>query len=152
MFKKLREKTYRFVNRYEQLRQVITYTVVGGFSALLDLILLFILVEAFGMWYLLAAFLSFITVSTIGFFLHKRFTFRHTGGRNKLRYAVFLFVAGSGLVLSMISLFTLVEVFGLWYMLAAVITKFMVLIWNFLTNKFITFGSLRPSFLTKFIS
>ena len=134
------KKTYHFINRYENLRQLIVYLFVGGSSALSDLILLFIFVDFLKIHYLLAATLSFTIVSTAAFFLHKNYTFRHKGSQTRLRYLVFLLTAGSGLLWSLSLLLLLVDIFKIHYLIAAVMTKFIVLIWNFLVNKFITFG------------
>lgn len=139
MIKSPISEIYNFVNRYENLRQVIVYLIVGAVAALLDITLIFILVEFLHIWYLLAAVIAFISVATLGFFLHKKFTFRHTGGKNRLRYLIFLFIAGSGILWEVSFLFIFVEFFRIWYLIAAVMTKFIVLSWNFSMNKFITF-------------
>lgn len=143
MIIRIGKKTYHFINRYENLRQFVVYFFIGGTSALSDLILLFIFVDLFKIYYLIAATLSFIIVASIAFFFHKKFTFRFEGKRNKFRFLIFLFTAGTGLLWSILILFTLVEFFHLWYLLAAVITKFIVLTWNFLVNKFVTFRKLK---------
>ncbi|OGY24664.1 MAG: hypothetical protein A2172_03675 [Candidatus Woykebacteria bacterium RBG_13_40_15] len=143
MLKAFTFKTFNLINRYEHLRQIIVYLFVGGLSAFLDIVLLFILVDVFHIWYLFAATISFISVSTLGFFLHKRLTFRYQGRRTKLRYVAFLFIAGSGLVWSLVLLYTFVDIFKIWYLFAAIMVKFIVLVWNFLMNKFITFGSYK---------
>ncbi len=139
MLIKLGKKTYHFLNRYENLRQGIVYLIIGGASALSDLILLFIFVDFLKIYYLIAATISFTLVSTVAFFLHKRFTFRHRGSSNKLRYLMFILTAGSGLLWSIFFLYTFVSNFKLHYLQAAVIVKFIVLIWNFTVNKYLTF-------------
>ncbi|OGY21688.1 MAG: hypothetical protein A2126_01755 [Candidatus Woykebacteria bacterium GWB1_45_5] len=139
MIKTLGLKTYYFINRNEQLRQPLTYLIIGGTCAVLDIIILYILVEFLKIWYLLAAAIAFILIVTLGFFLQKRFTFRHKGGKNELRYLVFLFITGSGVVWEISFLYIFVEFLNLWYLEAAVITKFIVFSWNFLMNKYITF-------------
>lgn len=139
MIIKVGKKAHHFINRYESLRQFTTYFFIGGLSAISDLILLLLFVEVSKLHYLVAASISFITISTIAFFAHKRFTFRFVGNSNKLRYIVFLFTAGSGLLLSIFLLFFIVEVLNIWYLTAAIITKFIVFAWNFLLNKFVTF-------------
>jgi len=139
MVKQLTIRAYNFINQYEHLRQVSVYLIIGGLSAISDIIFLFILVQFFKIWYLLAAAISFSLIATVAFFFHKKFTFRFDGARIKLRYVIFLFTAASGLIWNILILFTFVEIFKIWYLLAAVFTKFIVLVWNFLVNKFITF-------------
>jgi len=139
MIKSLSLKTYHFINRYEHLRQLIAYLIIGGTCAVLNIILLYIFVDFLKIWYLLAATIAFILVATLGFFLQKKYTFRHTGGRNKLRFLIFIFIAGSGLFWELLLLFTFVELLKMWYLTAAIVIKFIVLVWNFLMNKFVTF-------------
>ena len=139
MLIRLTKKTYRYVNGRENLRQPVTYLFIGGASALSDIILLFILVHFLHIFYLLAATISFLIVSTFGFFLHKNLTFRHKGPNSKLRYFVFIATAGSGLIWSLLLLFAFVDIFKIWYLQAAIMVKFIVLAWNFMVNKFFTF-------------
>lgn len=139
MIIRLGKKTYRFINSYENLRQFVVYIFIGGLSAVSDLILLFILVDFFNVFYLFAATLSFIIVGTTAFFLHKNYTFKHKNRSGKIRYLIFLIVAGSGLLWSVFFLYIFVSILGLYYLFAAVIVKFIVLAWNFLMNKFVTF-------------
>lgn len=143
MIKKISKRTYHLVNKNENLRQLIVYLIIGGASALSDLAILTFLVEFFKIFYLVAATISFVIVATAGFYLHKNYTFRHQGKGNKLRYLVFLLVAGSGLLWSLLFLYLFVSIFKLHYLFAAIIVKFIVLVWNFLMNRFVTFRKLK---------
>jgi dolichol-phosphate mannosyltransferase len=133
------------IERFEYLRQVVTYFVLGGFAAVTDLALLFVLVDVLGVYYLAAAAMSFVLVATMAFFLHKNLTFRSNHGNNQLRYVIFLFGAVSGLLWSLTLLFVFVELLGFPYLGAAVIVKFIVFAWNFSVNKYVTFRRLPIS-------
>ncbi len=139
MIKKISKKTYHVINEREQLRQFVMYFFVGGFSAFSDLVLLFIFVDLFHIYYLIAASISFTLVTTTAFFLHKNYTFKHKGPTNKLRYLTFIIVALSGLFWSLLFLYIFVSILRIYYLLGAVFVKFIVLAWNFLMNKFVTF-------------
>lgn len=143
MITKASKKTYHFINRNEHLRQFVVYFFIGGLSAVSDLFLLFIFVDYFHIFYLIAATISFSIISTAAFFLHKNYTFRHKERASKNQYFVFLIVAGSGLLWSLFFLFLFVSVFKLYYLVAAIIVKFIVLAWNFLMNKFVTFHKVK---------
>ena len=143
MVKRLGRKTYSYINERENLRQFIIYFFVGGFSAFSDLVLLFIFVDIFHIFYLISAAISFTIVSSAAFFLHKNFTFKHRSKQNKLRYILFIIVAISGLLWSLFFLFLFVSILKIYYLFAAIIVKFIVLIWNFLMNKFVTFRKLK---------
>lgn len=142
MVKTLSKKTYRLINKNENLRQLVVYLVIGGFSALSDLIILFLFVDFLHIFYLVAASISFTVVSAIAFYLHKNYTFKHKGSDTKLRYLIFLVIAGSGLLWNLFFLYLFVSKLGFHYLIAAIIVKFIVLIWNFLMNKFVTFRKL----------
>lgn len=140
MIKRIKNKSFHLLNRNENLRQLIVYLFIGGGSALTDLILLFIFVDLFNIYYLIAQTLSFTIVSTVAFFLHKKYTFRHKSkSGDKWRYTLFILIAGTGLLWSLFFLYLFVSVLNLHYLLAAVLVKFIVLVWNFLMNKFVTF-------------
>jgi putative flippase GtrA len=135
------EQVPQFLDRYEYARQVLTYLMVGGAAAIADLALLYVLVDLLRIFYLVAAALSFLLVATAAFFCHKRLTFRHRGQNNRLRYVLFLLTAGSGLFWSVLLLYVFVDFFGIWYLEAAIIEKGIVVVWNFLLSKYLTFGS-----------
>jgi len=143
MVKTIALKANQFINRNENLRQSVVYTIIGGICGFFDLVLLFIFVDFLKIWYLLAAAISFILVSIFGFYCHKRFTFRHTGSGTGFRYVIFLLTAGSGLLWNLLLLYISVSILHIWYLLAAAIVKFIVLIWNFLMNKFVTFRTIQ---------
>ena len=136
-------KAYQSLERNENLRQATVYTFIGGIAAILDLFLLFVLVSLLGLYYLLAATISFILVGFFSYYCHKRFTFRHKGGRDEIRFIIFLIIALTGLVWTLALLYLFVDILKFWYLFAAVIVKFIVLVWNFLINKFVTFGILK---------
>lgn len=132
-------KLKHFFKTDSNLRQFVLFIFVGTNSAVLDLLLLYTLVEVFGVWYLLAASISIGLLSILAFFVHRKFTFRFTGNNLKLRYFIYLLTLFSGLILNLLLLYYLVEVFKFWYIYASILTKLLILFWNFLLNKFVTF-------------
>jgi glycosyltransferase involved in cell wall biosynthesis len=124
---------------HERFGELMRYLLIGGSCAVLDLILLFSFVNYLHIWYLYAATASFIIVSTLGYFGQKYFSFRNYENNHGKQIPVFFAVAGIGLLLNAGFMFTFVSIIGLWYILASVMTKFLVLIWNFFANKKITF-------------
>jgi glycosyltransferase involved in cell wall biosynthesis len=124
---------------HKRFGETMRYLFIGGTCAVLDLLLLFAFVNYFHIWYLYAATASFIIVSTLGYFGQKYFSFRNYENNHRKQLPVFFAVAGVGLLLNAGFMFLFVSLMGLWYILASVMTKFIVLIWNFFANKKVTF-------------
>ena len=119
--------------------QFARYFVVGGACAVADLAILYLLVSVLHFWYLSSAIFSFTVVSCLGYFAQKYFTFKNDSKNHKKQVALFFLVGGIGLLLNTASMYFWVSIIGLWYLYASMVTKFIVLIWNFFANKFITF-------------
>lgn len=132
-------RTYSLVCEHKKFGEILRYLLVGGFCAILDLLLLYVFVSYLHIWYLYAATLSFLTIILLGYFAQKYFTFRNYENNHKKQLAVFFAVAGIGLLLNTFFMFLFVSFFGIWYILSSVITKVVVLAWNFSANKKITF-------------
>jgi putative flippase GtrA len=115
------------------------YLLVGGTCAILDLLLLYTFVNYFHIWYLYAATASFTIVMVLGYFGQKYFSFRNYENNHRKQLTAFIIVALIGLALNATFMFLFVGLMNLWYILASIMTKFIVLIWNFLANKKITF-------------
>ena len=119
--------------------QFMRYLVIGGACAILDLLLLYTFVDYLHIWYLYAATVSFTIVIVLGYFGQKYFSFRNYENNHRKQLTTFIIVALTGLALNIAFMFLFVSLMNLWYVLASIMTKFIVLIWNFLANKKITF-------------
>lgn len=117
------------------------YILIGGLCALADMAVLFFFVSYLHFYYLTITTLSFIVITFFGYFGQKYFTFRDLSNNHKRQIPVFFIVAGTGLAINTFCMFLFVSIAGIWYIAANIITKFIVLIWNFLANKYITFRS-----------
>lgn len=115
------------------------YVLIGGLCSLFDIAFLYLFVSYFHIWYLSATTISFIIVTFFGYFGQKYFTFRDLSKNHKRQIPVFFIVAGTGLAINTLCMFLFVSIAGVWYITANIITKFIVLVWNFLANKRITF-------------
>ena len=123
--------------------QFIKFSLVGGVGAIIDFTVLYLLVQFLGVWYILAATISFVLAVINNFFWNKYWTFRDSRGGIARQFSQFLIVSTVGLGLNNGMLFALVEGSGLFYMWAKVFATALVLAWNFTANKFWTFRSER---------
>lgn len=120
-------------------KEPVRYLLIGGTCAVLDLVSLFLLVRYFHIWYLYAATASFVAVLLFSYFGQKYFTFRNYEKNHGKQLTKFIAIAGIGLMINTASMFVLVNLIGLWYILASVMTKLIVFLWNYFANKHITF-------------
>lgn len=139
MIIKFTKRLYIFIFEHKKIGETIRYLVIGGISAFLDLLLLYILVNYFKIWYLYATVISFTMVTILGYLGQKYFTFRNYKKNYKKQLFIFFIITGIGLIINITFMFLFVSLMNIWYILASIITKFIVLIWNFITNKKITF-------------
>jgi putative flippase GtrA len=139
-FNKIYNNKYiQMLFEHERTGKFARYLFVGGGCAVLDLLLLFLFVNYLHIWYLYAATISFIITLGLSYIGQKYFTFRNYENNHKKQLTIFFVVAIVGLVINVSFMFIFVSWMNLWYMLASVITKFIVFIWNFIANQKLTF-------------
>ena len=129
---------------HKRIGILLRYLLIGGSCALGDMFLLYTFVEFFHIWYLYASIISWIIMSILSFLGQKHFTFKNTSKKYQTQFPIFILVAIAGLGLNSLCLFFLVSIVKIWYIFANIITKFIVLIWNFLAHKYITFKTKKP--------
>jgi dolichol-phosphate mannosyltransferase len=99
--------------------QVVRFVVSGGLTALVNLIVLFVLTDLAGIWYLASSVIAFIVAVVVNFFLQKVWTFRDTErARMGKKAALFLLVSLGHLTLNTVSMYVLVDILSVWYLAA----------------------------------
>src|SRR3989344_6164616 len=118
------------------------YIVSGGSAAATQIILLYILTEWFGLWYVVSAVFAFIVAVAISFTLQKYWAFnnRETGKINR-QFAIYISVQITSLTLNTAAIYALVEYLGFWYILAQILMGVVITIINFLVYKFVIFSN-----------
>jgi putative flippase GtrA len=131
----------RITSLNNAFQEFTSYALIGLFCAILDLLLLFILVEYFNVWYLAAAIISFSVITFLGFFIQKKYTFKDYSKKNTKQLTFFIIISAIGLILNTFFMYFFVGVLGFWYIFSNIPTKIFVLLWNYFANKKITFKS-----------
>lgn len=121
------------------IKRALTYTFFGGIAAFTDIAFLTLFVEVFSIHYLLASIFSFIIATFTGYFLQRTFTFKSKSEKKAQQIAIFTATSIIGLLINTFTMYLAVSVFGLWYLFAVIIAKFIGLAWNFSVNNFVTF-------------
>lgn len=102
-------------------QKIIKYLIAGGTGAFVNLALLYVLTEIFGLWYLISTSLAFLTSFFVSFLLQKFWTFGDNDREKMYRQmAAYLAVALANLSLNGLLMYFLVGSFRLWYILAQV--------------------------------
>jgi len=124
----------------KSVKQFIRFGIVGITNTLINLAVLYILTEFFGVYYMVSAVFAFLVAVTNSFLLNKVWTFEEkVNYRTSSKYVKFFTVSIIALIFNLIILYVLVEYFGMWYMGAQIIGVASNLIINFFGNKLWTF-------------
>ena len=118
----------------------IRFLLVGGTALSCSLAGFYLLVDQAGISYLLATAILFFVVNFFSFLLNKYFTFRTESVHFLREMGRYYAIMASSFVLNLISMFLLVDVLGLWYITASVITAFLMMWYNFCWSYFWGFG------------
>lgn len=117
----------------------VRYNLFAGCSTLLDLVLLYILTEFFGVWYTYSITIGYIAGVSTNYILNKYLNFRNLSRKIVLQFGLFVTIALIGLLFNQIIIYILVEFIGVWYMFAKIIAVLLVMLWNFSRHKKWTF-------------
>ncbi len=126
-------------NLLKNFKPFLKYCVVGISGTLVDVGSLYIFIEYFELQLLVATTLAFLLAVANNFIFNKIWTFKNKSKNYRKLFIKFLLVSTVGLILTNASMYTLVEVVGIWYIYSKLITSGIVLTWNFLGNKYWTF-------------
>jgi len=115
------------------------FFLIGCFSTLIDIGLLYFFTEYFGIWYIYSATISYTCGIIVNFLLNKYLNFRDTS-RNFLRqFSSFTLVSMSSLALTLGVLYLAVEIFSINYLLGKIIAVIIAFSWNYFGQSRITF-------------
>lgn len=113
--------------RFTSAPRVIRFLSAGGLGVLLYYLVLYILTELLGVWYMASAVIASLINRTSNFVLQKYWTFQNKDTKNIRRqvssYAV---MAATLFVANLILLYALVEYVHIWYLGAQVLVTFVL--------------------------
>ena len=122
-----------------RLRQFLLYCLGGGLAFIIDVGGLYVFTEYLKIWYIFSATLSFILAAIFNYLFQRFITFKSVDKNISRQFILFVIVAAIGLLINNTLLYLLVELAGIWYIFAKVLTAAIVLVWNFFVNKKFTF-------------
>ena len=120
--------------------QLLRFIIAGGSTASLDFILYWFIVRIIGWHYIIAVTISFITASTINYYISVIWVFFQGKFKSQFsEYLVFLLFTGLGLVLNYVILYSGIDLLGINNLFVRICSIVFVTIFNFFTKKFVVF-------------
>lgn len=117
----------------DKRKKILRYLIAGSTATGVNLALLFVFTDWLGVWYLFSAVASFVVAFFVSFFLQKLWTFQDKSrGMMKKQMAVYFLIALISLAANTGLMYLLVDIFGIWYLLAQVFTAALIAVWNFI--------------------
>lgn len=136
-------KKNNFLYKYFSDHKLIArYIIAGSIGAFVNIFCLYIFTSVIGIWYITSAILSFTASLIVAFFLQKFWAFNDSLFTKKhvLRQAILYTISSIlFLTLNILILYTLVDMFNMWYLLAQFFSLGTVAFGSFLFNKTVTF-------------
>ena len=124
-------------------RLFVGYVIFAGIATLVDIGLLYFFTDIIGIWYFYSALIASTAGMVVNYSLNKYLNFANRSRQIILQFGMFAAVAGVGIFLNQIILYTLVEFAHIYYLLAKIITVFIVMFWSFWGHKRFTFYYLQ---------
>ena len=130
----------RIINLIKKHSKIIKFLIVWSVSTLIDLGFLYVFIEVLHLQLFIWVILSFLISVINWFILNKFWTFKDRSIKYKRQFTKFLFVSMIWLFLTLTLMFLLTVISWVYYLLAKIITSLILVIWNFLWNKYWTFS------------
>lgn len=128
--------------QYHRFRNIILYGIFGCCSSGLDFLIYSIFVHFFCWNYIVSNSISVLAGITTSFCLNRAYNFK-VKDHAVQRFAVFLTVGLSGMVLSNIILWVCIGYIGINKIIAKLLSIVLVVFFQFLVNKYVTFRSVK---------
>ncbi len=133
-------------DRYSQIKQLLfapdflKFVIAGVLSVMIEYAVLIIFVEKVHLKVLFSNSIAFVAATTFNYIISRLWVFGKSNKR--IRHELFLFFATGcvGLVINQSVMWILVDSYQLNYKIAKLFAILVVVVWNFLTKKFLVFS------------
>lgn len=123
----------------ERFWEVFRFLAVGGGCFLLEYLLLYTLTEYAGFDPLISAPIAF-TISLIVNYILCVYVVFHAERQTGMQMFLFIFTSLLGLLINQAVMWFCIDVAGIWYMFSKIIASAIVMIWNYITKRYILHG------------
>ena len=123
---------------YRKFHHLVLYGIIGSFSSGLDFLIYTLLVQLVGLQYLVANCISVVAGISTSFYLNRNYNFK-VKDHTKRRFSIFLTVGLCGLVMSNLILYLCIDNLGMDKLISKLLSIVLVVFFQFLVNKYLTF-------------
>ena len=122
--------------------QLAKFAIAGAIFAIVNILILYILTDFLGIYYILSSIIAFILGSTGNFLLNKKWTFKERIRHDFLKkYTKAISVNIGAVIITITLLFILTEFLNVYYLISQAIAMIVAFFINFIGNKKIIFIS-----------
>ncbi|MBS3085533.1 GtrA family protein [Candidatus Pacearchaeota archaeon] len=124
---------------FKSIKRFVGYNVAAGIASLFDIFILWFLTEFAGIFYLISATISFIIGTSVNYIISRVWVFKGTKARLFGGFISFALVGISSLILTILLMAFLVEITGIYYLIARIISLVITVFWSYTLVSLITF-------------
>lgn len=127
------------IKQNQFIQKFIKYFIWWGLAALTDYLLYLYFIKVLHIYFIYAAILAFCITLIFWFLFQKYITFQNKDSNHLKQWLIFLIFQLIWLWIHVVLLRILVNKFGINEVIAPIITKWIVFIWNFVMNYYFNF-------------
>lgn len=113
--------------------KVVRFVVSGGLLFVLDFSLLYLIKDIIGINYLVSSLISFIVSTIVNYIVSKKWVFKS----KEDKFISFIILSIVALGINQLVMYLCVSIYGVYYLIAKVISTGVVMVFNFITRLFI---------------
>lgn len=119
------------------INQLVKFGLVGIVATMIDFLVLTVLTELMGVYYLLSAAIAFVVATIVNYGASMKFVFdsRYSKGQKHQELTIFVVLSLIGLGLNQVFMWFFVEITVIHYMIAKILATILVMAWNFISRK-----------------
>ena len=118
-----------------QYLEMMRFIIVGAITFVVDYGLLYISTEYIGLYYMYSTAIAFIAAVIFNYWLCVIYVFKNVQRQTSKQAILFVGSSVVGLGLNQICTWFFVEIFGIYYMLAKIISIIIVMAWNYIMKR-----------------
>ncbi|NLV90763.1 MAG: GtrA family protein [Tenericutes bacterium] len=119
------------------ISQILKFGLIGAIAFVIDYSILYLLTEVIGLHFLISQVVSFSISFVFNYYFSVVWVFEAGKERNAKEKSLFLSGALIGLGINEVILYLLSHIGNVHYMISKLIATFIVMIWNFITRKYL---------------
>lgn len=133
------KKTYASLDeKHPKKIKLVRYIISGGTAAVVDLSLLYLFTDIFGIWYIISAIIAFMFAFLVSFSLQKYWTFKdHSAENIRVQVTKYFLVTSTNLGLNTLGIFLFVHYGNLHYILAQIVVSLIVAVESYIVYHYI---------------